>query len=92
MGRPGINGLFMATLNYCLLFHFYLFSVSISSYYIPADLLTYQRWWHIKINLLSALIYLIRVSVMKFQVCYNFISFLILQTVIECPDKIFKNL
>ena len=29
---------------------------------------------------------------MKLQLCYNFISFLILQIVIECPEKIFKKL
>ena len=27
---------------------------------------------------------------MKFQVCYKFISLLILKIVIECPEKIFK--
>ena len=29
---------------------------------------------------------------MKFQVCYNFISFLVLNIVIECPEEIFKKL
>ena len=29
---------------------------------------------------------------MKFQACYNFISFLILKNVIECPEEIFKKL
>ena len=29
---------------------------------------------------------------MKFQVCYNFVSFLVLKIVIECPEKIFKKL
>ena len=31
------------------------FSVLLSYLYIPANLLTYQRCWHIKINLLSLL-------------------------------------
>ena len=29
---------------------------------------------------------------MKFQVCSDFISFLILKIVIECPEEIFKKL
>ena len=67
IGKPGIYGIFITTLNYCLLFHFYLFPVLLS-YYIPANLLIFQRCWHIKINLLSALIYLIRLRLIKFQV------------------------
>ena len=44
MRKPGIKGLFITKLNYCLLFHFYLlFFVLLSSYYIPAILLTYKR-------------------------------------------------
>ena len=68
------------------------FSVLLSSLYIPANPLTYQRCWHIKINLLSLLIYLIKLNLMIFQVCYNFISFLILKIVIECPEETFKKL
>ena len=79
-------------LNYCLLFHFYLFLVLLFCHYINAKLLTYQRFWHIKINLLSVLIYLIKLSLRKFQVCYNFISVLVLKIVIECPEEIFKKL
>ena len=90
IGKLRINGLFIATLNY-IPFHFYLFSVLVS-YYIPANLLTYQRCWHVKINLLSALMYLIRLNLMKFQVCYNFVSFLIFEIVIECPEESFKKL
>ena len=29
---------------------------------------------------------------MKFEVCYNFVSFLVLKIVIECPEEIFKKL
>ena len=29
---------------------------------------------------------------MTFQVCYDFISFLILKIVIECPEEVFKKL
>ena len=47
MGKAGINGFFIAKLNYCFLFHFYLFYVLLSSHYICANLLTYQRCWHI---------------------------------------------
>ena len=68
------------------------YSVLLSFLYIPANLLTYQRCWHIKINLLSLLIYLIKLNLMIFQVCYNFISFLILKIVIECPEETFKKL
>ena len=68
------------------------FSVLLSSLYIPANLLTYQRCWHIKIKLLSLLIYLIKLNLMIFQVCYVFISFLILKIVIECPEETFKKL
>ena len=77
-------------LNYCLLFHYYYhFSVL-----IPANRLTYQKCWFVMINLLSVLImtYLISLNLMKFQVCYKFISFFILKTVIECPEEIFKKL
>ena len=85
IGKPQINGLFIATLNYSL-FHFYFFSVLLSSYYIHANLLTYRRCWLMKIKLLSALMYLIRLSLMKFQVCYNFVSFLIFKIVIKCCE------
>ena len=85
IGKPQINGLFIATLNYSL-FHFYFFSVLLSSYYIHANLLTYRRCWLMKIKLLSALMYLIRLSLMKFQVCYNFVSFLIFKIVIKCRE------
>ena len=49
-----------------------LFTVSFSSFSIllpflciPANLLTYQRCWHIKINLLSLLIYLIKLNLVS---------------------------
>ena len=29
---------------------------------------------------------------MKFEVCYNFVSFLVLKIVIEYPEEIFKKL
>ena len=45
-----------------------------------------------KINLLSYLMYVIKLSCMKFQVCHKFISFFILKFVIEYPEEIFKNL
>ena len=45
-----------------------------------------------KINLLSYLMYGIKLSCMKFQVCHKLISFFILKVVIECPEEIFKNL
>ena len=74
------------------MFYFYLFTVLLSSYYILANLLSYQRCWDTKINLLSALMYLIRLSLMKFRVCYNLISFLIYKIAIECPEEVFKKL
>ena len=37
-------------------------------------------------------VYLIKIRLMKFQVCYDFISFLILKIVIECPEEILKRL
>ena len=83
-----INGLFITTLNY-LLFHFYLFSVLLSYYYIPVNLLMRQRCWQIKINLFSALMYLIRLHLMKFQECYNLISFLILKAKLSSSKKFF---
>ena len=49
--KPGVNELLIAKLNYCLLLHFYLFSVLLSSHYTPANVSTYQRCWHIKIHL-----------------------------------------
>ena len=58
IGKPGINGIFITKLNFCLLFNFYLFLYS-SSDYVPVTLLTYKRCWHVKINILSFLIYLI---------------------------------
>ena len=80
-------------LSYCLLFHLYLFFlVVLSSHYIRANLLTYQRCCYIKLNLLSLLIYSIKLSLMKLQIWYNFISFSILKIVIECPEEIFKEL
>ena len=90
MGKPGINGLFIRKLNFCVLFNYYLFLYS--SHYLPANHLTYQRYCHIEINLLSVLIYFIKLSLMKFQLCYNLISFLVLQVVIECPEKVLKKL
>ena len=87
---PRINGNLTMKLNYCLLFHFYLFLVLLSSHYIHANLLTHQRFWHINVNLPSDLICLINIILMRFQVCNNFISFLILKIVIECPEEFFE--
>ena len=67
------------------------FSILLSSLYVRANLLTYQTCWHIKINLLSLLIYLIKLNLI-FHVYCNFISFLILKIVIECPEETFKKL
>ena len=86
-----INGILTVKLNHCLLFHFYLIFVLLSSPYIHANHLTYQRFCHTNINLSSVLIYFINIILMKFQVCYNFISFLILEIVIECPEEIFEK-
>ena len=41
--------------------------------------------------MLSVPIYLIQLSLMKFQVRYIFILFLVLKIVIECPEEIFKK-
>ena len=88
MRKPGIKGLFITKLNYCLLFHFYLFFLY--SYL----LIIYQLFfWHIKgVDLLSLLIYSIKLSLMKLQVCHNFISFFILPIVTQCLEEIFKKL
>ena len=69
--------------------YFYIFS---SSRYIPANLLAYQMCWYIKTNLPSLIIYFIKLNLMAFRICYNFISFLILKIGIECPEDIFKKL
>ena len=37
-------------------------------------------------------LHLIKLRLMKFHVCYDFISFLILKIVIECSQEIFKKL
>ena len=66
---PKINWLFTTKLNYCLLFHFCLCSVLLFSHYTHANLLTYQMFLNININLLSVLIYLINITLMKFQLC-----------------------
>ena len=94
MRKTGIKGLFITKPNYCLLFHFHLFFffVLLSSHYMPANILTYKRCQHIKLNLLSLLIYSIKLSLMKLQVCHNFISFFILKIVTECLEEIFKKL
>ena len=73
------------------MFYFNNFSLLLSSHYISANLLRYQRCWYIKINL-SFLVYLIKLCLMKLQVCYDFISFLILKIVIEHTEEIFEKL
>ena len=87
IGKPQINWLFITALN-CLLFHFHIFSVLWFSCYIPNNLLTYRCW---KMNLFSALLYLLRLTLMKFKVCFDNISFLMFKNIIECPEETFKK-
>ena len=70
---------------------FLYFSIFLLSRYIPANLVTYQMFWYIKINSLSLLIYFIKLNLMAFEICYNFISFLIPKVVIKFLAKIFKK-
>ena len=71
---------------------FFFFFVLLPYHYMPANILTYKRCRHIKLNLLSLLIYSVKLSLMKLQVCHNFISFFILKIVTECLEEIFKKL
>ena len=58
-----------------------------SGHYVRQVLKNYlQPWLAIFSNMLNKL------SLVKFQVCNNFISFLTLKIVIECSEDIFKNL
>ena len=78
-------------LNYCLLFSYYIFSVY-TFLIIYLLLLWYIKGAGILNLLLSVLIYLIKLNLMKFQVCYNFISFFtILPHIYEHPQKLDLN-
>ena len=63
IGKPGINGLFIATLLFTVpLLSFFCTRFLLLHTYIPANLLTYQKCCHIKLNFLSSalILYLIR--------------------------------
>ena len=51
------------------------FSLILSSHYIPANLLTYQMFWYIKINLPTLLIYFIKLNLMTFQMLQFYLIF-----------------
>ena len=83
MRKPGINELFITKLKYChsIIIFFY---VLLSSHYIHA-LLTYKRCCNIKINSSVGTTVVnnsILLSLIKFPVGYDFISFLILKMVL----------
>ena len=66
---------------YSSIFIFFLFTYVLIIYMLI--------FWHIKG---VGILYLRKVSLMKFQVFSGFISFLILEIDIKCPEEIFKKL